>query len=96
MNSHYCGREGLFRFHEKGGKEHVVPTRHHNEEYVEAYLEATGLPQKKKDPLFQSVDLSGYLTGKRLHRAKTDSLRPACHLPLGGESSELTSEQPGP
>ena len=24
MNSHYCGREGVFRFHEKGGKEHVV------------------------------------------------------------------------
>ncbi len=63
------GRRGMFRFHEKGGKEHIVPAHHNAEEYVEAYLSCVGLRQQKKDPLFQSVDRSGELTGKRLHRA---------------------------
>ena len=60
----------MFRFHEKGGKEHVVPAHHHAEEYLEAYLEATALRQQKKDPLFQSVDRGGELTGTRLHRKR--------------------------
>ena len=60
----------MFRFHEKGGKEHIVPAHHNAEEYMEAYLSGVGLRQERKDPLFQSLDRAGELTGKRLHRAR--------------------------
>ena len=62
------GRRGMFRLHEKGGKEHVVPAHHNAEEYIEAYLDATGLRLQKKVPLFQTVNRGGELTGSRLDR----------------------------
>ena len=62
------GRRGTFRLHEKGGKEHVVPAHHNAEEYIEAYLDATGLRLQKKVPLFQAVNRGGELTGRRLDR----------------------------
>ncbi len=62
------GRRGMFRLHEKGGKEHVVPAHHNAEEYIEAYLDATGLRLQKKARLFQTVNRGGELTGSRLDR----------------------------
>ena len=62
------GRRGMFRLHEKGGKEHLVPAHHNAEEYVEAYLDATGLRRENKVPLFQTVNRGRELTGSRLDR----------------------------
>ncbi len=44
-----------FRLHEKGGKFHEVPAHHNAEAYLDAYLEACGLAQDKKTPLFRSA-----------------------------------------
>ncbi|MEZ4651975.1 MAG: tyrosine-type recombinase/integrase [Candidatus Eisenbacteria bacterium] len=62
------GKRWAFRLHEKGGKLHKVPAHHLAEEYVDAYLEASGLRETPKAPLFQSVDRSRQLSGKQLHR----------------------------
>ena len=61
------GRRPMFRLHEKGGKNHVVPAHHNAQEYVEEYLEATGVRNSPKAPLFQSADPARRtLTGRRL------------------------------
>ena len=36
---HQSGRQGMFRLHEKGGKEHLVPAHRNAEEYIEAYVD---------------------------------------------------------
>ena len=60
------GRRPMFRLHEKGGKNHVVPAHHNAVEYVEEYLEAAGLKDSPKAPLFQSADPGRrLLTGRR-------------------------------
>ena len=60
------GRRPMFRLHEKGGKNHVVPAHHNAVEYVEEYLEAAGLRDSPKAPLFQSADPGRrLLTGRR-------------------------------
>ena len=62
------GKRWAFRIHEKGGKLHKVPAHHLAEEYVDTYLEASGLRETPKAPLFQSVDRSRQLSGRQLHR----------------------------
>lgn len=62
------GRRRVFRLHEKGGKEHMVPAHHNAIEYVEDYLEGTELWSSPKLPLFQSVDRQRRLSGLRLQR----------------------------
>ena len=62
------GKRWAFRLHEKGGKLHKVPAHHSAEEYVDAFLEASGLRAAPKAPLFQSVDRRRALTGSPLHR----------------------------
>jgi integrase/recombinase XerD len=49
------GKRCWFRLHEKGGKFHEVPAHHNAEAYLDAYLEACGLAQEKKTPLFRSA-----------------------------------------
>lgn len=61
------GKRNWLRLHEKGGKHHEVPAHHLVQEYLDAYLEL-GEITSQSDPLFQSVDRSGELTGRRLHR----------------------------
>lgn len=48
------GKRWKLRLHEKGGKEHVVPVHHSLEEYVDAYLDASGIRDEKKGPLFRT------------------------------------------
>jgi site-specific recombinase XerD len=67
------GKRWWFRLHEKGGKRHEVPAHHNAEAYMGAYLEAAGITEKKRSPLFRSVDRRRRLTGQPMTR--TDVLR---------------------
>ncbi len=62
------GRRMWFRLHEKGGKLHDVPSHHKAEQYMDAYIEAAGIADEKKAPLFRTLDRRKNLTDRRLHR----------------------------
>jgi site-specific recombinase XerD len=67
------GKRWWIRLHEKGGKRHEVPAHHHAEEYLDAYLEAAGIRDAKKLPLFRSVGRQRRITEYPMSR--TDVLR---------------------
>jgi site-specific recombinase XerD len=67
------GHKWWVRLHEKGGKRHEVPAHHHAQEYVHAYLDAAGIREEKKTPLFRSVDKHKKITVNAMTR--TDVLR---------------------
>ena len=57
------GRRGWVRLHEKGGKEHEMPTHHNLDIYLEEYIAAAGIGKDRKEPLFRSArGRSGGLT----------------------------------
>ena len=59
----------MFLLHEKGGKEHQVPAHHSLVEYLGEYMDATGLWNTPKAPLFQSLDITrSILKGTRMNR----------------------------
>ncbi len=61
------GRRGWVRLHEKGGKEHEMPTHHNLDRYLEEYIEAAGVAQDRKGPLFRTTrGRTGELTGNSL------------------------------
>jgi integrase/recombinase XerD len=62
------GKRWWFRLHEKGGKRHEVPAHDKAEEYMDAYLDASGLWKDKKGPLFRSVDRHRELSERPMHR----------------------------
>jgi len=63
------GKRWWVRVHEKGGKRHEMPAHHTLEEYLDAYLDAAGIRDSGKSPLFRSaVWYSGMLTDKAMHR----------------------------
>ena len=47
------GPRSFFRLHEKGGRYNVVPAHHTAQAYVDAYLEATGIAEDRRGPLFR-------------------------------------------
>ena len=58
------GRRGWVRLHEKGGKEHEMPTHHNLDRYLEEYLVAAGIAADRKSPLFRTTrGRSATLTG---------------------------------
>jgi integrase/recombinase XerD len=67
------GRRGWFRLHEKGGKLHSVPAHHNAEAYLDAYLEAAGIAQDRKGPLFRTIDKTRKLTSRPMD--PNDALR---------------------
>lgn len=67
------GKRWWFRLHEKGGKRHEVPAHHNAEEYLDAYLEAAGIGDDKKGPLFRTIGRTRLITRTAMHR--TDVLR---------------------
>ena len=58
----------MFLPHEKGGKEHQVPAHHRLVEYLGEYMDAAGLWQTPKSPLFQALDITRLrLKGTRMN-----------------------------
>ena len=63
------GKRWWVRLHEKGGKLHEVPAHHKLEEYLDAYLDAAGLWDDKRGPLFRTaLGTAKRLTANRLTR----------------------------
>ena len=63
------GKRWWVRLHEKGGKRHEMPAHHTLEEYLDTYIDAAGICDSGKSPLFRSaVWYSGMLTDHAMHR----------------------------
>lgn len=63
------GKRCWLRLHEKGGKFHEVPAHHKAEEYLDAYVQAAGIGDAKKSPLFRTIPgKTGRATDQRLNR----------------------------
>jgi site-specific recombinase XerD len=63
------GKRWWVRLHEKGGKRHEMPAHHTLEAYLDSYIEAAGIGDANKTPLFRSASgRAGTLTEKPMHR----------------------------
>jgi site-specific recombinase XerD len=63
------GKRWWVRLHEKGGKRHEMPAHHNLEAYLDAYIEAAGIRDGGKAPLFRSAaGRTGTLTEKSMNR----------------------------
>jgi len=63
------GKRWWVRLHEKGGKRHEMPAHHTLEAYLDAYIEAAGIRDGDKSPLFRSaVGRTGTLTATAMNR----------------------------
>jgi integrase/recombinase XerD len=49
------GKRWWVRLHEKGGKRHEMPAHHNLETYLDAYIDAAGIRDGDKTPLFRSA-----------------------------------------
>ncbi|MGH7079990.1 MAG: tyrosine-type recombinase/integrase [Acetobacteraceae bacterium] len=57
------------RLHEKGGKRHEMSAHHNLEAYLDAYIDAAGIRDDSKGPLFRSaVGRTGELTARLMNR----------------------------
>jgi site-specific recombinase XerD len=64
------GRRGWLRLHEKGGKLHEMPAHHTLEAYLDAYIEAAGIADDRKGPLFRSAGgRTKKLSGRQMSEA---------------------------
>ena len=63
------GKRWWVRLHEKGGKRHEMPTHHKLEVFIDEYLEAAGIREDNRGPLFRTArGKTGELTGEPMHR----------------------------
>lgn len=69
------GKRWWLRLHEKGGKRHDVPAHHTLEEYLDAYLDAAGLWEDKKGPLFRTITLGPGRPLSRTPMSQADAWR---------------------
>lgn len=61
------GSRGWVRLHEKGGREHEMPTHHNLDRYLKEYIAAAGIGDDRKGPLFRTTrGRSRELTGNPL------------------------------
>jgi site-specific recombinase XerD len=68
------GKRSEAQLHEKGGVFHKVPMHHMAQEYLDAYVEAASIGDKRKTPLFRSAQgKTNTLTENAMHR--NDALR---------------------
>ena len=62
------GKRYWLRFHEKGGKEHEMPAHHTLEEFLDSYIQAAGIANERKSPLFRTATRTGDgLTQRPMH-----------------------------
>jgi site-specific recombinase XerD len=65
------GKRWWLRLHEKGGKNHEMPVHHTLEAYLDAYVQAAGIAEDKKGPLFRvALAKNGRLSDRPLHRKR--------------------------
>jgi integrase/recombinase XerD len=63
------GKRWWLRLHEKGGKRHEMPAHHKLERFLDEYLDAAGIREASKTPLFRSAaGKTGRLTENPMHR----------------------------
>ena len=63
------GKRWWLRLHEKGGKQHEMPVHHSLEEHLDSYIEAAGIGQEPKGPLFRASNgKTGILSERPLDR----------------------------
>ena len=63
------GKRWWLRLHEKGGKRHEMPAHHKLEQFLDEYLDAAGIGDQDKTPLFRSTSgRTGILTDRPMHR----------------------------
>lgn len=62
------GKRWWIRLHEKGSKYHEMPLHHKAEAYLDTYIEAAGIEQEKKSPLFRALTPRREISGNRLER----------------------------
>jgi site-specific recombinase XerD len=63
------GKRWWLRLHEKGGKRHDMPAHHKLEQFLDEYLDAAGIRDGGKTPLFRSaLGRTGILTDRPMHR----------------------------
>lgn len=61
------GRRWWVRLHEKGGKRHDLPAHHNLEAWMLEYLEAAGIGEEKRTPLFRAaIGRTGVLSDRPL------------------------------
>jgi site-specific recombinase XerD len=64
-----AGKRWWVRLHEKGGKRHEMPAHHKLEQFLDEYLQAAGIRDDGKSPLFRSAaGKTGVLTERPMHR----------------------------
>ena len=64
------------RLHEKGGKRHEMPAHHNLEAYLDSYIEAAGIRDGGKTPLFRSAaGRTGTLTATAMNPAASAASR---------------------
>ena len=63
------GKRWWVRFHEKGGKVHEVPAHHKAEAHVDAWIDAAGMSEQAKRPLFRTFGRNGEVTARSLFEA---------------------------
>ena len=62
------GKRWWLRLHEKGGKLHQVPAHHNAEAYLDAYLDAAGIEEQNKEPLFRTLNKARQLNASAMSR----------------------------
>jgi site-specific recombinase XerD len=63
------GKRWWVRLQEKGGKRHEMPAHHKLEQFLDEYLDAAGIADRDKTPLFRSAaGKTGILTDRPMHR----------------------------
>jgi integrase/recombinase XerD len=70
-----AGKRWWLRLHEKGGKRHEMPVHHKLEHFLDEYLDAAGIRDAGKTPLFRSAaGKTGRLTENPMHRIDAYSM----------------------
>jgi integrase/recombinase XerD len=74
VEDYYLERKrGKVRLHEKGGKVITMPTHHNAEAFLDDYIEAAGIADDRKGPIFRTIGKNRKLSGNAMTR--NDALR---------------------